>query len=163
MASVSPVKPNPHPYSIKTTSTALLSRSNSTNASSNGHSHHYIPSNPSPTNSHIRSNSSAYRGHRYSRSLSDDIPRPLPLPPSPTKLAEPSNPQPFEDNFEDQNPKRWTPYQLSAYLATALRVKSGESLESLPAPIAKDIANFVREARITGKAFLRLSEADLDE
>lgn len=66
--------------------------------------------------------------------------------------------------FEDlpTNPKLWTPTQLSSYLVTALRVRSGEAM-SLPLPVARDIATFVRESKINGRLFLRLCEQDLDQ
>lgn len=60
------------------------------------------------------------------------------------------------------NPKLWTPSQLSSYLTTALRVRSGEAI-SLPLPIARDIATFVKESKINGRLFLRLCEQDLDQ
>ena len=60
------------------------------------------------------------------------------------------------------NPKLWTPSQLSSYLTTALRVRSGEAM-SLPLPVARDIATFVKESRINGRLFLRLCEQDLDQ
>jgi hypothetical protein len=43
------------------------------------------------------------------------------------------------------------------YLSATL----GAGDANLPAPVAKDIAKFVNQRRITGKTFLRLSEADL--
>jgi hypothetical protein len=60
------------------------------------------------------------------------------------------------------NPKLWTPSQLSSYLTTALRVRSGEAM-SLPLPVAQDIATFVKESKINGRLFLRLCEQDLDQ
>jgi len=60
------------------------------------------------------------------------------------------------------NPKLWTPSQLSSYLTTALRVRSGEAM-SLPLPVARDIASFVKESKINGRLFLRLCEQDLDQ
>lgn len=60
------------------------------------------------------------------------------------------------------NPKLWTPTQLSSYLTTALRVRSGEAM-SLPLPVARDIAAFIRESKINGRLFLRLCEQDLDQ
>ena len=60
------------------------------------------------------------------------------------------------------NPKLWTPSQLSSYLTTALRVRSGEAM-SLPLPVARDIATFVKESKINGRLFLRLCEQDLDQ
>jgi len=66
--------------------------------------------------------------------------------------------------FEDlpTNPKLWTPSQLSSYLATALRVRSGEAM-SLPLPVARDIATFIKESKINGRLFLRLCEKDFDQ
>ena len=60
------------------------------------------------------------------------------------------------------NPKLWTPSQLSSYLTTALRVRSGETM-SLPLPVARDIATFVKESKINGRLFLRLCEQDFDQ
>ncbi|KAG7444646.1 uncharacterized protein BT62DRAFT_995167 [Guyanagaster necrorhizus] len=185
------LRPNAHPYPIKTTSTGVLTRSNS-NASPQQQStaHHYVPSSsPGPS----RSNSSPKlngRGHRYSRSLSSDLPRPLPIPPpSPShsigdvfsdstsegssdrkpKRSEtlPTPPGvgprrlPALDDLPT-NPKSWTPSQLSLYLSTTLKVRSGETLQ-LPAPVAQDIATFVRESRITGRSFLHMKEEDLEQ
>lgn len=59
------------------------------------------------------------------------------------------------------NPKLWTPSQLSSYLTTSLRVRSGEAM-SLPLPVARDIATFVKESKINGRLFLRLCEQDLN-
>ncbi|KAL0060188.1 hypothetical protein AAF712_013035 [Marasmius tenuissimus] len=171
------LRPNPHPYAIKTTSTALLSRSNS--ASSKHTKHHYIPSTP-PSR------------HRTTSSASNiEIPRPLPIPPpspsdseggegnphtgpppshqprrlkrSETTTGTPPAPSPIAAPLTLEelppNPKQWTPSQLSIYLATALRISGpGE----LPAPVANDIARFVRERKITGRVFLRLSEEELE-
>ena len=67
-----------------------------------------------------------------------------------------------------ENPKLWTPSQLAIYLTTALRMtsngKPGE-IESigLPPLVAKDIASFVKGARIGGRVFLRLNEDDLNQ
>ena len=60
------------------------------------------------------------------------------------------------------NPKLWTPSQLSSYLTTALRVRSGEAM-SLPLPLARDVAKFVKESKINGRLFLRLCEQDFDQ
>ena len=60
------------------------------------------------------------------------------------------------------NPKLWTPSQLSSYLTTALRVRSGEAM-SLPLPVARDIATFVKDSKINGRLFLRLCEQDFDQ
>ncbi|KAG2017388.1 hypothetical protein CC2G_006900 [Coprinopsis cinerea AmutBmut pab1-1] len=114
-----PIKPNAHPYAIKTTSTGILTRSSSNAASPHyKDGHRYVPPpSPSPTassfaggppsptkSSHHQQTSSggslhevgrksnAYRGHRYSQSLTDvsgspapsmgPPPRPLPVPPN---------------------------------------------------------------------------------
>ncbi|KAK0193291.1 hypothetical protein F5146DRAFT_1029970 [Armillaria mellea] len=185
------LRPNTHPYAIKTTSTGLLTRSNS-NASPQQQSttHHYVPS-PSPSPS--RSNSASKlngRGHRYSRSISSDLPRPLPIPPpspsqstgdvfsdstsegSPVRRPKRSETLPTPPGVGPRrlpalddlptNPKSWTPSQLSLYLSTTLKVRSGETLQ-LPAPVAQDIAAFVRESKITGRSFLRMKEEDLEQ
>ena len=60
------------------------------------------------------------------------------------------------------NPKLWTPTQLSSYLTTALRVRSGEPM-SLPLPVVRDIAIFVKESKVNGRSFLRLCDRDLDQ
>ncbi|KAE9411341.1 hypothetical protein BT96DRAFT_1011175 [Gymnopus androsaceus JB14] len=154
------LKSNAHPYSIITTSTALLTRSNSVSNNHDSARHHYVPQTPPSTSPGPRKHSG--HRHRYSTSLSlDNIPRPLPVPPSPSS-AEPfklSAPLTLEDL--PPNPKLWTPSQLCAYLSTALRVKSGESMQ-LPPQVARDIAVFVRESKITGKIFLRLDDAVLE-
>jgi len=186
------LKPNAHPYPIKTTSTGLLSRSNSSPQHHSHHnsSYYYVPSpSPSPTRSHPSPGlSGRAHGHQYSKSLSSDQPLPLPIPPSfpsPSPSPSPTNqfntPSPHRSKRADTlpslptpppstaatledlppNPKTWTPSQLSAYLATALRIKSGEAL-NLPLPVARDIATFVKQSKITGKSFLRFNESDLE-
>ncbi|KAJ3791026.1 hypothetical protein GGU10DRAFT_338476 [Lentinula aff. detonsa] len=171
------LRPNAHPYAIKTTSTALLSRSNSSSRTHDSSHHHYVPQTPPATSPGPRKHGSGHYRHRYSSSLSsDNLPRPLPVPPSPTKEALNDYPRKYSRPFSNAatvssapltledlppNPKLWTPSQLCAYLATALRVKSGESLQ-IPVQVARDIAGFVRESHITGKAFLRLNEKDLE-
>lgn len=75
-------------------------------------------------------------------------------------------PAPTVEELPD-NPKLWTPSQLATYLTSALRVtssgKPGE-VESigLPPLVAKDIASFVKSARIGGRTFLRMNEEDLE-
>ncbi|KAL1949910.1 hypothetical protein VTO73DRAFT_8791 [Trametes versicolor] len=75
-------------------------------------------------------------------------------------------PAPTVDELPD-NPKLWTPSQLATYLTSALRItssgKPGE-VESigLPPLVAKDIASFVKSARIGGRTFLRMNEEDLE-
>ncbi|KAI5122724.1 hypothetical protein M0805_009809 [Coniferiporia weirii] len=176
-----PSTPNQHPYAIKTTSTAILTRSNSSGYAAHTR-HAYIPITSSPSSRHRHSKSD----------LSRPAPRPLPIPPSldipskdhkghhhtssedllfPTHRARrsdtlpavPTLPPPSPVKVDDlpSNPRAWTTSQLSSYLITALRVKSGESLP-LPLPVAKDIAVFVKEARLNGRAFLRLNEQDID-
>ncbi|KIK67284.1 hypothetical protein GYMLUDRAFT_238593 [Collybiopsis luxurians FD-317 M1] len=168
--SVSPtkeyLKPNAHPYKIVTTSTALLSRSNSASKHPDSTHHHYVPQTPPSSSPGPKKHSSGHHRHRYSSSLStDNLPRPLPVPPSPSKESPES--KSFYSSalltLEDlpSNPKLWTSSQLCSYLSTALRVKSGESLQ-LPHQVARDIAGFVRESKITGKLFLRLDEKDLE-
>jgi hypothetical protein len=64
---------------------------------------------------------------------------------------------PLQDLDLPDDPTIWKPSQLSIYLSSILRAGDAK----LPAAVAKDIASFVRENRITGKIFLRLSEDDL--
>lgn len=163
------IKPNPHPYAIKTTSSGLLTRSNSTSQNTQASRHYYVP--PSPTQEQTR----RPRTHRLSKSLTNAAPRPLPTPPDHISTLQ-SPPEglswltPRSDSVEishikledlPSNPKVWTPSQLSSYLATALRVQSGETL-SLPLSVARDVAAFVKESKINGRIFLRLCEQDLE-
>lgn len=180
-----PSTPNNHPYAIRTTSTAVLTRSNSS-----GHTaqftHVYIPTTPSRssmqkhryTKSDIgrtteprplpippalespqKKNSSLER----SKASEDLLFPPLRTRRSETlpSVAAPPPPSPVKIDDLPSNPRVWTTSQLASYLMTALRVKSGDSLP-LPLPIAKDVALFVKEARLNGRAFLRLNENDLE-
>ncbi|KAI0833856.1 hypothetical protein BC628DRAFT_1427720 [Trametes gibbosa] len=66
-----------------------------------------------------------------------------------------------------ENAKLWTPSQLATYLTSALRVtsngKPGEAESiGLPPLVAKDIASFVKSARIGGRTFLRMNEEDFE-
>lgn len=178
-------KPNAHPYAIKTTSSALLTRSNSTNTPVHS-AHFYVPTSTSPSSKHRYS-----RSDTDAAAATSPSPRPLPVPPSPqsptkssripgtflsadeiqaptwrTKRAEtlPTLPQSPPIKLEDlpSNPKAWTFSQLSSYLTTALRVRSGDSLP-LPVPVARDITNFVKDAKLDGRTFLRLTESDLEQ
>jgi hypothetical protein len=168
-------KPNPHPYAIKTTSTGILTRSNST-TSQNTSKHFYVPQSPSRSNSFQAKS----KNHRLSKSLSTDPlpspnPRPLPTPPTdvddwtshkwnkPADISSGSHGNSNTVKLEDlpSNPKIWTPSQLSSYLTTSLRVRSGETL-LLPLPVIRDITAFVKETKINGRLFLRLSEQDLE-
>ncbi|KAI0005848.1 hypothetical protein BJV74DRAFT_145 [Russula compacta] len=134
------LKPNPHPYL-------------------------YMPS-PGTSSRSPTKHAHEYRGHRYSTSLTGElpshIPSPLPFPKHgqciesegdpllsrlrtdtlPTYLADNDNTlstEPIQDL--PLNPKPWTPSQLSVYLTRALRVRSGER----PAErVARDIASWVR-------------------
>lgn len=209
--------PNPHPYAIKTTSTALLTRSNSSGHAAQGR-HYYVPLSPSPSRSRSGSESgresgrdspvfsgngsgrdspspspsernNGYRGHRYTRSLTSDIPTSLPKPhdssgsPAADKEQDKSTPQRrrrplsshsiFPPSHSAQppvtappdlplSPKTWTPSQLSIYLSTALRSRSGEEGLVLPERVVNDISAWVREKGIGGRTFLRWEEADLE-
>lgn len=177
------LKPNPHPYAIKTTHTALLSRSNSS-----GHNtpskYFYTPSSGTPSRSSTK-HAHEYRGHRYSTSLTGELPSPLPSPfPSPTHLHRSESeddalfrrpradtlPTYLNDNDntlpvepeEDlpPNPKIWTPSQLSSYLTRALRVRSGERP---PERVAQDITSWVRREGVSGRTFLRWTDQNLKE
>ncbi|RDB25679.1 hypothetical protein Hypma_006169 [Hypsizygus marmoreus] len=148
------LRPNPHPYAIKTTATGILSRS-ATTSSSVSHSHnHYVPLSPSPSPTKSVHGIHASRGsrHRYSRSLTDNIPRPLPPPPPEDVFftgapvhsrGERSRADTLPMHLHaDNNPKLWTPTQLAAQVP--------------------EIAAFIEENEITGRAFLRFDEGVLD-
>jgi hypothetical protein len=77
-------------------------------------------------------------------------------------LPNPPFPSPVKVDDLPSNPRVWSTSQLASYLITALRVRSGEALP-LPLPVAKDVASFVRQERLTGRAFLRLNEQDLEQ
>lgn len=154
---------NPHPYAIKTTSTGILSRSNSSRSATAAH--HFVPSSPTkPTSTHPRP-----INHRYSSSLnSNELPRPLPVPPSdnytrdrradtlPSTLSQP-NLFGIDDDLPD-DPRTWSPSDLSTYLSASLRLTSAD----LPPLVVHDITAFVRSQKLTGKKFLRLTDGDLD-
>ncbi|KAF8133604.1 hypothetical protein K438DRAFT_2031503, partial [Mycena galopus ATCC 62051] len=92
--SAADLRPNAYPYPIATTATGVLSRANSLSSPANGGKHHYVPPSPAREGSFgfdagkegsgkdgKDSNSTGkgreerrraeYRGHRYSRSLSN--------------------------------------------------------------------------------------------
>ncbi|GAA5873640.1 hypothetical protein JCM3774_005002 [Rhodotorula dairenensis] len=52
------------------------------------------------------------------------------------------------------NPKHWRPSHLSLYLSATL---------SLPPPVREDITAFIVTSALSGRTFLRLREADLEE
>ncbi|KIM33557.1 hypothetical protein M408DRAFT_326254 [Serendipita vermifera MAFF 305830] len=151
---------NGGPYAIKTTSTAVLSRSNSLS----GRSPTPVLYTSSPNAKPLGRSQS--RGHRHTRSLSNATsPLPLPVPPkrrdsqgSTDSLSLPPTPNEGAISQLPDNPKDWTPSQLSVYLASALRLKGGGSI---PAPVAKDIAGFAFREKLAGRAFLRLSDESL--
>ncbi|KAH7877357.1 uncharacterized protein C8R40DRAFT_1095744 [Lentinula edodes] len=151
------VRSNAHPYAIKTTSIALLSRSNSSSRIHDSSHYHYVPRIPPATSLDHRKHEGAHYRHRYSSKAVNDSSGKHPR----TFYNPVVFPGPLTLENLPPNPKLWTPSQLCAYLSTALRVKSGESLQ-LPAPVARDIASFVRESKITGRIFLRLDEKDLE-
>ncbi|KAG6917840.1 hypothetical protein DXG01_000745 [Tephrocybe rancida] len=144
-------KPNPHPYAIKTTSTGILSRSSSTSSSAFQSHNHYVPVSPSPSPTRAHHSGFSERGsrHRYSRSLTDEnSPRPLPPPPEDLhyQQQEPHG-RPRAESFsgapdDTLSPKTWTFEQLAA---------------NVP-----EIADFVQEHEITGRAFLRFDDGVLD-
>ncbi|KAG5650244.1 hypothetical protein H0H81_000197 [Sphagnurus paluster] len=152
------LRPNAHPYAIKTTSTGILSRSATTSSSTSHSYNHYVPLPPqSPTK--VTHGTHAERGsrHRYSRSLTEEnMPRPLPVPPEELYQQQQQQQQqnanghvrtraetlPGQLSEPGANPKLWTPEQLAV---------------NVP-----EIADFVRENEITGRAFLRFDEGVLD-
>lgn len=159
--------PNPHPYAIKTTSTGLLSR-NSSSSSTASATHHYIPPcSPSPSPTQARFGGDTTR-HRYSTSES---PRPLPPPPSAAALLDDDDtPRRVQRAYSlpqeiklPEDPKRWTPAEVSIYLTYSLNAAAGGGRHDLPTSVAHDIAAFVKDKKITGRRFLRLNEVDLEE
>lgn len=175
-------QPNAHPYAIKTSSTAILSRSNSTSSHASVGPHRYVPTSPSPTSLQYSPTKLRPSRHRYSRSLTSETPPALPPHPSASPSSSPVQTQlddedgdtprkslqradtmpssagpPLQDLDLPDDPSTWTPSQLSIYLSSTLRAGDAK----LPAPVAKDIASFIRENRIRGEIFLSLSEDDL--
>ncbi|GLB44719.1 hypothetical protein LshimejAT787_1800560 [Lyophyllum shimeji] len=147
------LKPNPHPYAIKTTSTGILSRSATTSPSVSHSQNHYVPLSPSPSPTKSTHSDYERRGsrHRYSRSLTDEIPRPLPVPPEELYYQQQhghgharSRAETLPTHMSDPsaNPKTWTYEQLA---------------QNVP-----EIADFVNENEITGRAFLRFDEGVLN-
>ncbi|KXN91747.1 hypothetical protein AN958_12361 [Leucoagaricus sp. SymC.cos] len=58
-----------------------------------------------------------------------------------------------------EDPRDWTTSELSMHLTSMLRVTEGD----LPPLVAKDMVGFVRNQKINGRMFLRLTEGDLDK
>ncbi|KAI0027291.1 hypothetical protein K488DRAFT_74664, partial [Vararia minispora EC-137] len=108
------------------------------------------------------------------RSLEQDIrpPRPLPTPPPDHRpriradtlpspgpgSQDPQDPHALGAEDLPANPKTWAPAQLSAYLLTALRTRTLTPDADADAPA---IAAWIRAHGITGRAFLRWTDADL--
>ena len=154
-------KPNPHPYAIKTSTTGLLSNSSSFSTTSG--THHYIPPSPSPSPTQTGFGGATTR-HRYS---SSESPRPLPPPPSAAALLgseDDDTPRRVHRAYSlpqlPEDPKRWSPAEVSLYLTSSL---NAASVGGGPTPVAHDIATFVKDKKITGRRFLRLNEVDLEE
>ena len=173
------IKPNPHPYAIRTTSTGLLSRSNSSGRNLAASRHHYVPLPPSPSKREGK-------GHRSVKSVSSlsnlVFPQPLPVPPDfqvsstrsrrvraetlPSYHPEDANGLSLASLELPANPKLWSVSQLTSYLLTSLQppMRSSDDTDEYPTlPLVHDIAAVVREAKVTGRAFLRLNEDDLDK
>lgn len=172
------ILPNAHPYAIKTTSSAVLSRSNSSPHSSPSVKHHYVPTSPTRPR------------HRHTSSLSsvegvsvNEIPRPSPLPVPPpipptrvpfslsdgvtpshrlkradTLPSSASAPEIVvaEDNKLPRNPKHWSTDDLASHLTTSFRASSKLSTED-----QGHLLRAIKEQTITGRNFLRLTDADL--
>lgn len=62
-----------------------------------------------------------------------------------------------------EDPKRWTPDEVSIYLTSSLNAAAGAAGHDLPTPVAYDLATFVKDKKITGRRFLSLNEVDLEE
>jgi hypothetical protein len=160
-------EPNPHPYAIKTSTTGLLSNSSSFSTTSG--THHYIPPSPSPspTQTGFGREGRYTARHRYS---SSESPRPLPPPPSAAALLgsdDDDTPRRVHRAYSlpqeiklPEDPKRWSPAEVSIYLTSSL---NAAAVGSGPTPVAQDIATFVKDEKITGRRFLRLNEVELEE
>jgi hypothetical protein len=59
-----------------------------------------------------------------------------------------------------ENPRYWTPTNLSLYLGSVLSVEHGGSFSS---PVIRDIETTIVNEKLSGRTFLRLNEDDLDE
>lgn len=72
----------------------------------------------------------------------------------------------FQGSDLPSNPKTWTPAQLSSYLSMSLRSGSQTSLKegrTLPSEVlVNELCSFVKDSRISGRTFLRLTDADLE-
>ncbi|KAG0705779.1 hypothetical protein DFH29DRAFT_248387 [Suillus ampliporus] len=179
------ILPNAHPYAIKTTSSAVLSRSNSSPHTPHSVKHHYVP--PSPTRPRHRYTSSLSSVEGVSV---NEIPQPSPLPVPPSfrsvsptrgfdvslsgdatpphrlKRADTLPPTAIipalddnavaEDNNLPSNPKHWSTDDLALHLATSLRAGSELSAED-----QGHLLRAIKEQTITGRDFLRLTDADL--
>ncbi|KAF8071469.1 hypothetical protein FPV67DRAFT_1481335 [Lyophyllum atratum] len=147
------LRPNPHPYAIKTTSTGILSRSGTTSTSVSHSRNHYVPLSPSPSPTKATHPGYAERGsrHRYSRSLTDEIPRSLPVPPEELYY------QHQQGDGHTRSRAETLPAQISDPSANPKLWSSEQLAENVP-----EIADFVQEHEITGRAFLRFDEGVLN-
>ena len=59
-----------------------------------------------------------------------------------------------------ENPKYWTPTNLSLYLGSVLSIEHGGTFSD---PVVRDIQTTIINEKLSGRAFLRLNEDDLDE
>ncbi|KAG1820820.1 uncharacterized protein BJ212DRAFT_1477916 [Suillus subaureus] len=180
----STILPNAHPYAIKTTSSAVLSRSNSSPHSSPSVKHHYVP--PSPTRPRHRHTPSLSSVEGVSV---NEIPRPSPLPvppsfhsipptrascslsnditpsrrlrradtlPSSASLPALNDSAVTEDNELPRNPKHWSTDDFASHFATSFRAGNALSSED-----QGHLLRVIKEQNITGRSFLRLTDADL--
>ncbi|KAJ7149974.1 hypothetical protein C8R46DRAFT_1230152 [Mycena filopes] len=182
--SLTDLRPNAHPYPIATTATGVLTRSNSLSSPSagNGGRHHYVPPSPGASPTHARTTQTTskdgagaerrteYRGHRYSRSLSNSEdntraygessgggggnvngPRALPVPPgvSANSIAakEAARKGGWSAYAGGPSPKRWTPAQLAAHLDRTISPEAGA---------------WAARSNVGGKAFMRMREEELE-
>lgn len=59
-----------------------------------------------------------------------------------------------------QNPKYWSPTNLSLYIGTVLSAKRGGPL---PDHVLRDLQIYIIREKMTGRQFMRLSDLDLQE
>ncbi|KAF9006661.1 hypothetical protein BDQ17DRAFT_300543 [Cyathus striatus] len=85
------------------------------------------------------------KDHKRFGTLPTSISSPIPVASIPTELGLPSD------------PKLWTPSHLATFLATPFGLRGLRDAQE-----AKSVADFVEDKKVSGRAFLRLNEDDLE-
>ncbi|KIO25062.1 hypothetical protein M407DRAFT_94658 [Tulasnella calospora MUT 4182] len=188
-SSTSAANRHDHPYLIRTTSSSLLTRSNSIGSVHKPPLHVSVAPN-SPALGRSQGRGHKHTKSQSSAPVPLPLPPQSPHEPEKTPLSAGSPSPDVKQAFgtgegvgrlrrsdtlpsvhsssparsikvEDlpTNPKAWTSTHLARYLSSALRVKGGGTL---PAPVVRDIATFVVDQKLSGRAFLRLTQHDLE-